>query len=205
MSGRDAISSILAGLTMVLLVTGCTGAASPAVSPSPAQHATTPTRTLAPTSTQAPTFTPAPTPSATPSASPAGLTAGDGQSISEKVMRAWASGDPAAIEAVYSPDVVMWVDGQTLAKDRDQIASVIRGAIQCGNLFRQVGPVIEYQATNGDLYVTTTIDVVGRDHPKGDPVIGFYRVRGAGSRGQSGCGSHWVCNASPVVSADHRM
>jgi len=25
--------------------------------------------------------------------------------------------------------------------------------------------------------VTTTVEVVGTDHPKGDPVIGFYRVR----------------------------
>ncbi len=130
-----------------------------------------------PAATPTPTAAPTPTPSVTPSLSPDDLATSEGQSISEKVMQAWATGDPAAIEAVYAPDVVMKVDGETAAAGRDPIASVIRNAIKYGNTYRQVGPVIEYRASDGDLYVTTTVEVVGPDHPKGDPVIGFYRVR----------------------------
>jgi len=36
--------------------------------------------------------------------------------------------------------------------------------------------VIDYQAFDGDLNVATLLEVVGRRHPGGVPVIGFYRV-----------------------------
>jgi len=143
----------------------------PQIACAPCPPAATSTPTAAPT----PTLTP--TPSVTPSLSPDDLATSEGQSISEKVMQAWATGDQAAIEAVYAPGVVLKVDDGTAAAGRDPIASVIRNAIKYGNSYRQVGPVIEYRASDGDLYVTTTVEVVGPDHPKGDPVIGFYRVR----------------------------
>jgi hypothetical protein len=39
-----------------------------------------------------------------------------------------------------------------------------------------VGPVIDYQVPEGDLFVATLVEVVGPGHPSGDPIVGFYRV-----------------------------
>ena len=100
----------------------------------------------------------------------------DGQVISDMVMEAWASGDDAAIEAVYDPAVVMIIDGDELAADRDEIAAVIKGAVRFGNTYTQVGPVSEYQHTSGDTFVAMLLEVRGAGHPQGDPVVGFLRV-----------------------------
>jgi hypothetical protein len=100
-----------------------------------------------------------------------------GQVISDMVMEAWASGEDAAIEAAYDPAVVMILDGDELAADRDGIASVIRGAKRFGNTYAQVGPVSEYQHTSGDTFVATLVEVRGAGHPQGDAAVGFYRVR----------------------------
>jgi hypothetical protein len=102
---------------------------------------------------------------------------GPGQAISDKVMEVWATGDETAIDAIYDPDVIMMIDGEEYAGDRDEITSVIKGAIGIGNGYRQVGPVIDFVDSGGDLYVGTIVEVVGIAHRKGDPVIGFYRVR----------------------------
>jgi len=69
------------------------------------------------------------------------------------------------------------LDGETIAENREEITSVITIAIGVGNTYRQVGSVVEYVASDDDLYVTTLIEVVGAAHPTGDPVVGFYRVR----------------------------
>jgi hypothetical protein len=106
-----------------------------------------------------------------------GPDAGPGQAISDKIMEVWATGDEAQIEAIYAPDVMMMIDGEEYAADRDGIKSVIRGAIGIGNTYRQVGPVIDYVDSGGDLYVGTIVEVNGMIHQKGDPVVGFYRVR----------------------------
>jgi hypothetical protein len=106
-----------------------------------------------------------------------GPDAGPGQAISDKVMEVWATGDESAIEALYDPDVLMIIDGEEYAADRDGITSVIKGAIGIGNTYRQVGPVIDFVDTGGDLYVGTIVEVNGIAHQKGDPVVGFYRVR----------------------------
>ncbi len=100
-----------------------------------------------------------------------------GATIGEMVMEAWASGDQADIEAVYDSDVIMVLDGETLAEDRGGITSVITGAISVGNAYEQVGPVAVYEASDGDLYVATLVEVTGAAHPEGVPVAGFYRVR----------------------------
>ncbi len=92
-------------------------------------------------------------------------------------MEVWATGDPAEIDAIYAEDVQMVLDGEMIADNRERITSVILGAIDAGNTYRQVGPVAEYVAANGDVYVATLVEVVGAGHPTGVPVVGFYRVR----------------------------
>jgi hypothetical protein len=99
-------------------------------------------------------------------------------SVSEMVMEAWATGDQADIDAVYAEEVRLVLDDETVAENRDEITSVITGAISFGNTYQQVGPVTEYVAADGDLYVATLVEVVGAGHPDGDPIVGFYRVRG---------------------------
>lgn len=44
------------------------------------------------------------------------------------------------------------------------------------NTYRTVGPVSSYEAADGDLYVTVLVVAIGRPHPRGVPVVGFYRV-----------------------------
>lgn len=102
---------------------------------------------------------------------------GTGESIGETVMEAWATGDQAVIDVIYAEDVQMVLDGETIAENREEITSVISVAIGIGNTYRQVGSVVEYLASDGDLYVTTLVEVVGTAHPNGVPVVGFYRVR----------------------------
>jgi hypothetical protein len=97
--------------------------------------------------------------------------------VSEMVMQAWATGEQADINAVYAEDVRMVIDDETLAENREEITSVITGAINFGNTYQQVGPVTEYIAVDGDLYVATLVEVVGAGHPDGDPIVGFFRVR----------------------------
>lgn len=98
-------------------------------------------------------------------------------SISEMVMEAWATGEQADIDAVYAEDVRMVLDEETIAENREEITSVITGAIGFGNTYQQIGPVSGYVAADGDLYVATLVEVVGVGHPDGDPIVGFYRVR----------------------------
>jgi len=102
---------------------------------------------------------------------------GDGQSVSEMVMKAWATGEQDDIDAVYAENVRMVLDDETVAETREAITSVITGAIGFGNTYQQIGPVSEYVAVDGDLYVSTLVEVAGYGHPHGDPVVGFYRVR----------------------------
>ena len=106
-----------------------------------------------------------------------GLSTSDGQAVSDRVMGVWATGEQADIDSTYAPGVVMSIDGEQVAGNRDEIGAVIAGAIGIGNTYTQVGPVAEYETANGDLYVATLVDVVGPGHPIGTPVIGFYRVR----------------------------
>jgi ketosteroid isomerase-like protein len=100
-----------------------------------------------------------------------------GASVAESVIEAWATGDQADIDAIYSEEVRMVIDDETLAENREEITSVITGAMAFGNTYEQVGPVAVYLAEDGDLYVSTLVEVVGAGHPVGDPVVGFYRVR----------------------------
>ncbi len=100
-----------------------------------------------------------------------------GESIAEMVMNAWAGGDQADIRAVYAEDVRMVVDADTLASNRQELTELIRGVIDFGNTYRQVGPVAEYLASGGDTFIATLVEVVGPGHPTGVPIVGFYRVR----------------------------
>ncbi len=103
--------------------------------------------------------------------------ASPGSDVSQDVMRAWESGDLADIEAVYDPSVVMIIDGEELASDRDEIGSVIAAAIGLGNTYDQLEPVAVYTAGDGDVYVAGIVEVVGPAHPDGVPLVGFFRVR----------------------------
>lgn len=100
-----------------------------------------------------------------------------GASIAESVMTAWASGDQGDIDAIYAEDVVMVLDDETLAENREEISSVITGAIGFGNTYTQIGPVAVYVAEDGDMYIGTLVEIVGAGHPVGVPAVGFYRVR----------------------------
>ena len=100
-----------------------------------------------------------------------------GASVAESVMTAWATGDQTDIDAIYAEDVVMALDGTTIAENREEITSVIAGALGIGNTYEQIGPVAVFVAEDGDLYIGTVVEVVGAGHPAGDPVVGFYRVR----------------------------
>ena len=100
-----------------------------------------------------------------------------GAAVADSVMAAWASGDQADIDDIYAEDVVMALDGMNVAESREEITSVITTAIGIGNTYRQVGPVAVYVAEDGDMYVSSLVEVVGAAHQVGDPVVGFYRVR----------------------------
>ena len=82
-----------------------------------------------------------------------------GASAAESVMTAWATGDQADIDAIYAEDVVMALDGTNLAENREEITSVITGALGIGNTYEQIGPVAVYRAEGGDLYIGTVVEV----------------------------------------------
>jgi hypothetical protein len=102
----------------------------------------------------------------------------DIEAVADMIMEAWAPEyDEAKVEAIYDPEVLMKLDTDVLAADREEIKSVISGALRMGNRYTQVGPVIPYERDDGDLYLASLVEVHGAGHPTGDPVVGFYRVR----------------------------
>lgn len=111
-----------------------------------------------------------------------GLRADPGQEFSDAVMKAWQTGDVADIEAAYDPEVTMVLTypgagpSEVLAESRDELTGVIDGAIGFGNTYRQIGPVSSYTASDGDVYVSALVEVVGPGHVQGVPVVGFYRI-----------------------------
>jgi ketosteroid isomerase-like protein len=104
-----------------------------------------------------------------------------GQDLSSRVMSVWASGDTAAINALYAPNaqLVGEYPGRPASEgdmNRAAVTETIKHAIAVGNTYTQVGPVTSYTAANGDMYVSSLIEVKGSGHPVGDPMVGFYRV-----------------------------
>ena len=104
-----------------------------------------------------------------------------GQAVSSKVMSVFASGDTAAINALYAPNaqLVGEYPGRPISeldKNRAQLTATIKHAIAVGNTYTQVGPVTSYTAANGDMYVASIVEVKGSGHLTGDPLVGFYRV-----------------------------
>jgi cell division protein FtsB len=102
---------------------------------------------------------------------------GPGESIAELAMEAWATGDQAAIDAIYAEDVQMVIDGETIAENREEMTSTLNAALGIGNTYRLVGSTVEYVASDDDLYVAALVEVVGLGHPTGVPVVGFFRIR----------------------------
>ena len=103
-----------------------------------------------------------------------------GQDAADRVLNAYATGDPAAIAAAYDPavKVVLIYDGteHVIARNINEQTGVIKNAIATGDTLKQIGPVSTYEAANGDLYVAHTIELTSPNHPQGIPIIGFYRV-----------------------------
>jgi len=102
---------------------------------------------------------------------------GEAEATAAMVMQAWDTGDSADIDAVYAVDVLMVIDTETYASDREELTGVIKGALGIGNTYHQVGPIVEYLGSDGDTYLATLVLVTGPGHPSGAPVVGFYRVR----------------------------
>jgi hypothetical protein len=101
-----------------------------------------------------------------------------GQIISDKINEAWTREyDEAKVKAIYDPDVIMMLDTDVLAANRDEIKSLISGALGVGNTYTQIGSLIEYEDELGDLYLASIVEVAGVGHQKGDPLVGFWRIR----------------------------
>lgn len=103
-----------------------------------------------------------------------------GQDVSSKVMSVWASGDTAAINELYAPNVSLNLvypgSGPTGDTNRKQVTETIKNALAVGNTYTQIGPVTSYTAADGDMYVASLVEVKGAGHPSGVPLVGFYRV-----------------------------
>jgi hypothetical protein len=113
-----------------------------------------------------------------PPAASAGPTGGvrDGQIVSDMILKAWATGTEADIDAIYDPEALFILDGEPLATGRDELIEGIGYAIDLTNTYRQVGPTIEYRHSVGDLYVGTITEVKGPYHSAGVPIVCYYRV-----------------------------
>ncbi len=105
-----------------------------------------------------------------------GSVAEEGAAISALVMKAWETGDQADIDVVYAQDVRMIFGQDTLAENREEIGSLISETMGFGNSYEQIGPVTTYTGIDGDLYIGTMVEVQGAGHPRGAPLVGFYRV-----------------------------
>ena len=103
-----------------------------------------------------------------------------GQAVADRVNNVWATADPAAIRATYAPNVhfLLVAPGERAEfRNRAQLADTIHSAvIVAGYTYKQIGPVSSYTAADGDLYVTSLIQIKGSGHPSGVPAVGFYRV-----------------------------
>jgi hypothetical protein len=100
------------------------------------------------------------------------------QAISDMIAQAWTPEyDEAKVEAIYDPEVLMMIDMEVYAADREEIKSLIRSALGAGNRYTQIGQEIDYVDEDGDLYLASIVEVTGVAHQTGDPVIGFWRVR----------------------------
>ena len=101
------------------------------------------------------------------------------ESVIDAIMKPWATGDAADVEAIYDPAVRMLLDGDVVATNREELTAIIVDAVDGGNgnTYTPVGPCSGYLATDGDTYVSGIVNVGGSGHPSGVPVVGFYRVR----------------------------
>ena len=103
-----------------------------------------------------------------------------GQAVADRVNNVWATADPAAIRATYAANVkfLLEMPGERAQfSNRAQLADTIHSAvIVAGYTYTQIGPVSSYTAADGDMYVTSLIEIRGSGHPSGVPAVGFYRV-----------------------------
>lgn len=105
-----------------------------------------------------------------------GFSTSEGQRVADSVVQVWRTGDVDDMKAVYAPTVEFGLDGETSTISREQLRANIQVSLTESGLtgedaISQVGPVAELTDGDGDLYVTTMVELGGV------PYSGFYRVR----------------------------
>lgn len=106
-----------------------------------------------------------------------GFSTSEGQTVSDNVLQAWRTGDVDDMKAAYAPTVEFVMDDASSTLTREQLRANIQTNLTMAGLWdepdavQQIGPVAEYTDGDGDLYVTSMVDV------NGSPMSGFYRVR----------------------------
>ena len=105
-----------------------------------------------------------------------GFSTSEGQRVADSVIQVWRTGNVEDMNAIYAPTVAFGADGQTATMPREQLRARIQiGLTMSGatgeDAIKQIGPVAELRDGDGDLYVSTMVDLAGV------PYSGFYRVR----------------------------
>lgn len=105
-----------------------------------------------------------------------GFSTSEGQDVADSVIQVWRSGDVEDMNAIYAPTIEFTLDGATSTLSREQLRANIQTSLTESGLtgedaIRQIGPVAELTDGDGDLYVSTMVELGGV------PYSGFYRVR----------------------------
>jgi hypothetical protein len=105
-----------------------------------------------------------------------GFSTSEGQRVADSVIQVWRTGDVEDMQAIYAPTVEFGLDGESSAISREQLRADIQIMLTESGLtgedaISQVGPVAELTDGDGDLYVSTMVELGGV------PYSGFYRVR----------------------------
>ena len=104
-----------------------------------------------------------------------GFSTSEGQRVADSVIQVWRTGNVEDMNAIYAPTVEFGLDGDTSTISREQLRANIQVSLtnsgQTGeDAISQVGPVAELADGDGDLYVTTMVEMGGVSYS------GFYRV-----------------------------
>ena len=105
-----------------------------------------------------------------------GFSTSEGQRVADSVIQVWRTGNVDDMKAIYAPTVEFGMDGKSSTMTREELRASIQSGLTLSGLsgedaIKQVGPVAELTDGDGDLYVSTMVDLAGV------PYSGFYRVR----------------------------
>lgn len=93
-------------------------------------------------------------------------------------LRTWRTGwSRSHGSTLEGPDIRLTIDGKVMAEGLDRVIGLLPAASRLGNSYRLLAPVAEYRAREGDLYVELFVEVVGRGHPQGDPIVSLMQIR----------------------------